>query len=152
MKCPLCGYEFDETELGCVAECPLSADCQMICCPHCGFQGIDPNRSMVVGWFQRLQQRLRGEKVPQAQHPTGEKLAAVPLSQFPKGRWARVAHLAATRDSRLQRLSALGIAPGSRVRLQQHHPAYVVQVGNLELALDAEIAGEIFVTAEGSKE
>ncbi len=148
MKCPLCGYEFDESELGCEAECPLSTDCQMVCCPHCGFQGIDPSSSAVVGWFQRLRKRLRGEESPEAQNPPGEKRAAVPLSQFPTGHWARVTHLASTRGSRLQRLSALGIAPGSRVRLQQHHPAYVVQVGNLELALDAEIAGEIFVTAE----
>lgn len=149
MICPLCGFEFDERSPGCQTHCPMGEGCQMVCCPHCGYQGIDANRSIIVGWAQRLWRRARGEtpaSTPVVAETDGD---AVPLSQFPKGRWAEVAFLSPAHASRLQRLSALGIAPGSHVRLQQQHPAYVVQVGSLELALDAEIAGEIFVTPVG---
>jgi Fe2+ transport system protein FeoA len=151
MKCPLCGFEFDETARSCQTHCPMGEGCQMVCCPNCGYQGIDTSRSAVVNWMRRAWQRLRGE-VQQTDHSPGVKMKseAMPLSHFPKGQWARVAYLAPTHTSRLQRLSALGIAPGSRVRLRQRHPAHVVQVGHLELALDAEIAGEIFVTPESN--
>jgi len=149
MKCPLCGFEFDETVRSCQTHCPMGEGCQMVCCPNCGYQGIDTSRSAVISWMRRAWQRLRGEdRKTDYAAKTEAGPDAVPLSRFPKGQWARVAYLAPTHASRLQRLSALGIAPGSRVRLRQRHPAHVVQVGHLELALDAEIAGEIFVMPE----
>jgi DtxR family Mn-dependent transcriptional regulator len=42
-------------------------------------------------------------------------------------------------------LAVYGLVPGSRVVLQQKRPAYVVRVGETELALEAAIACEILV-------
>jgi hypothetical protein len=37
MKCPLCGYEFDEAREACKA-CPMhTKSCSLKCCPRCGY-------------------------------------------------------------------------------------------------------------------
>jgi len=45
----------------------------------------------------------------------------------------------------LDRLAGLGIVPGSKMRLHQKKPSYVVQVGETTVALDDEIARGIYV-------
>lgn len=49
---------------------------------------------------------------------------------------------------RLRKLSAFGIFPGVEVNLIQRYPAYVVQVGYTQVAVDASIACEIFVSVD----
>ena len=68
-----------------------------------------------------------------------------PLTRLALGEEATVAFLHTKRHAYLQRLSALGVAPGARVRLRQTQPALVVQVGETELALDPQAGQEIFV-------
>jgi len=46
-------------------------------------------------------------------------------------------------------LSSLGVIPGTSVRLKQRHPSYVIQVGETTIALDADLARNIFVRASG---
>jgi DtxR family Mn-dependent transcriptional regulator len=46
------------------------------------------------------------------------------------------------------KLSSLGVLPGAIVELQQKVPAAVIRVGETTVALDGEIAAEIFVLAE----
>jgi len=45
----------------------------------------------------------------------------------------------------LDRLAGLGIVPGSKMRLHQKSPSYVVQVGETTVALDEAIAKGIYV-------
>ncbi|HEX7622509.1 MAG TPA: FeoA family protein [Anaeromyxobacteraceae bacterium] len=45
----------------------------------------------------------------------------------------------------MDRLAALGVIPGSEIRLRQRAPSYVIEVGETTIALDPEIAQEIFV-------
>jgi len=45
----------------------------------------------------------------------------------------------------LQRLSTLGLVPGAELVLRQTFPAYVVGLGETELALDSGLADEILV-------
>ena len=52
----------------------------------------------------------------------------------------------------MDRLAALGVIPGSEIRLHQRSPAFVIEVGETTIALDPEIAGEIFVKALGERE
>ena len=68
-----------------------------------------------------------------------------PLTRLALGEEATVAFLHTKRHAYLQRLSALGVAPGARVRLRQTQPALVVQIGETELALDSQAGQEIFV-------
>jgi DtxR family Mn-dependent transcriptional regulator len=47
----------------------------------------------------------------------------------------------------MDRLAALGVIPGSEIRLHQRSPAFVIEVGETTIAIDPEIAAEIFVKA-----
>ncbi|MBK8231656.1 MAG: ferrous iron transport protein A [Candidatus Eisenbacteria bacterium] len=44
-----------------------------------------------------------------------------------------------------ERLLAYGVAPGTHIRVHQRWPAYVIQVGETDLALDHDIAAGILV-------
>ncbi len=46
---------------------------------------------------------------------------------------------------RFQRLASLGVTPGTEIIVKQRHPSIVIQVGETEIAIDDEIAREIFV-------
>jgi len=69
----------------------------------------------------------------------------VPLARLALGEDATVAFIHTKRRAYLQHLSAVGLAPGRPLRLRQRQPALVVQVGETELALDAQAGEEIFV-------
>jgi Fe2+ transport system protein FeoA len=47
--------------------------------------------------------------------------------------------------SRHNALAVFGLVPGAEISVVQQRPACVVRVGETELALDTEIACEIFV-------
>ena len=71
--------------------------------------------------------------------------ALMPLERLPIGQAAVVVFIHTTRHTYLQRLSALGFAPGQTIRLRQTRPAIVLQIGETELALDDQAGREIFV-------
>jgi uncharacterized C2H2 Zn-finger protein len=37
LRCPLCGKEFVESEMKCTSGCLLSKNCNLLCCPNCGY-------------------------------------------------------------------------------------------------------------------
>ncbi|MBI4081816.1 MAG: ferrous iron transport protein A [Candidatus Lambdaproteobacteria bacterium] len=47
--------------------------------------------------------------------------------------------------ARMGQLSALGLVPGTTVRLRQRQPSVIVELGESTLALDSEVADDIFV-------
>ena len=53
--------------------------------------------------------------------------------------------LASRLHRRLDRLCALGVVPGARLRLHQRLPAFIVQLGGTDIALEPEVAADIFV-------
>ncbi|MBI2875525.1 MAG: metal-dependent transcriptional regulator [Candidatus Tectomicrobia bacterium] len=67
------------------------------------------------------------------------------LSDLPLGEEGRIVFITPKQRTRLDRLSALGLIPGSMVRLHQRQPSYVISIGETEMALDREIACEIYV-------
>jgi len=69
----------------------------------------------------------------------------VPLAHLAIGESGTVAFVHTTRHGYLQRLTALGMAPGRPIRLRQTHPTMVIQLGETELALDGEAGSEIYV-------
>jgi DtxR family Mn-dependent transcriptional regulator len=68
-----------------------------------------------------------------------------PLDELPVGRSARIVYIVPKDPARLVKLSDLGLLPGVTLRLQQKRPATVVAVGETTLALDRDIAAEIYV-------
>lgn len=67
------------------------------------------------------------------------------LPAFPLGATGRIVFIAPKFHDRMDRLAALGVIPGSTVRLHQRSPSYVIEVGETTIALDPEIAGEVYV-------
>ena len=67
------------------------------------------------------------------------------LPHFPIGETGRIVFIAPRFHDRMDKLAALGVVPGSEVRLHQRSPAYVLDIGETTVAIDPEIASEIFL-------
>ncbi len=53
VTCPMCGYRYDPKEHTGCASCPLNRGCQLVCCPNCGFETVDPERSVLARFARR---------------------------------------------------------------------------------------------------
>jgi DtxR family Mn-dependent transcriptional regulator len=73
------------------------------------------------------------------------KPIVVSCDQLRIGESVRVAYFSAREHSRLLKLSALGISPGMSLKLIQKWPAYVVQCEETEIALEPDVAKNIYV-------
>ncbi len=67
------------------------------------------------------------------------------LPHFELGATGRIVFIAPKFHDRMDRLAALGVIPGSEIRPHQRSPSYVIEVGETTIALDPEIAREIYV-------
>ena len=67
------------------------------------------------------------------------------LSEFEVGSKGRITFIVPTKPSRLSKLNSLGIAAGSIIRLLQRNPSYVIQIDETTVAIDPEIAKEIYI-------
>ena len=67
------------------------------------------------------------------------------LSDASLGTSVRIVFITPKSKKRLEKLSALGIVPGSRLRLLQRNPSYVIQIGQTTVAVDRDITDEIYV-------
>jgi DtxR family Mn-dependent transcriptional regulator len=78
------------------------------------------------------------------------KPLVIPLDELGLGEEGRIVFIAPKSHLRLDRLSSLGIVPGSVVRMHQKHPSHVLQIGETTLALDHDIVKDIYVKKTGS--
>jgi DtxR family Mn-dependent transcriptional regulator len=67
------------------------------------------------------------------------------VDRLDTGQSARIAYLSAANFPRLQKLSALGLAPGAVIKVLQKYPSFVVQCDETQIALEREIARDIYV-------
>jgi DtxR family Mn-dependent transcriptional regulator len=67
------------------------------------------------------------------------------LPSFELGAAGRIVFIAPRFHDRMDRLAALGVIPGSEIRLHQRSPSFVIEIGETTIALDPEIAREIYV-------
>jgi DtxR family Mn-dependent transcriptional regulator len=75
---------------------------------------------------------------------TGD-LGVVPLTELKPGDEGEIAYIQTEDDKKMQKLMAMGVLPGNRIRLSQTFPSYVFRVGYSEFAIDTNMAKEIFV-------
>lgn len=68
-----------------------------------------------------------------------------PLDQSRIGGQYRVVFIASRSHRRLDRLAAFGVVPGAVVRLHQRLPTFMIQIGGTDIALEGEVAADIFV-------
>lgn len=69
----------------------------------------------------------------------------VPLHHLKRGQTAHVVELISRNPARLDRLSAFGLMPGSVVTMEQTSPVLIFRIGETEVSIDREVAGEILV-------
>ena len=84
-----------------------------------------------------------GDCCRQARHEVAPIVAS--CDQLRIGESARIAYFSAREHSRLVKLHALGISPGVSLKLIQKWPACVVQCEETEIALEPEVAKNIYV-------
>lgn len=75
----------------------------------------------------------------------GVRAVVVPLGELELGKAARIVFMARRSSKRVDRLGSYGVVPGSVIRLRQKHPSYVIELEGTSLALDADVAREIYV-------
>lgn len=148
--CPMCGARFQPGEQGPCAQCPLNRNCRVLaCCPQCGYEVINPDGSRLARWLNRnfglLVQQFRSATA------ADEPFHGSTLAVAPQGQLARIQGFAPGFPSqRRAHLEAYGVDEGTVVRVVQHTPVIVLQVDNLELALERELADQILVEPSGS--
>ncbi len=72
-------------------------------------------------------------------------LGVVPLTELKPGEEGEIAYIQTEDDKKMQKLMAMGVLPGNRIRLSQIFPSYIFRVGYSEFAIDTNMAREIFV-------
>lgn len=132
-ECPLCGTDFDGAE--CHASCPMSRGCSMIRCPRCGYEFVESGRfaDMLRRWIRRGPEKV------------AEDRAVVPVTELKVGSSAPVAFIEPSSAARLNRLASYGIAAGSEVRLVARRPAVVLACGSSSIAIEDDVAREVYV-------
>src|SRR5262249_11360577 len=68
-----------------------------------------------------------------------------PVTRLAPGTAATVVRVGSAEATRAVRLSSLGLVPGARLLIVQRRPAVVLRVGETSIAVDEEVADEIFV-------
>ncbi len=69
----------------------------------------------------------------------------LPLTELEVGSQAKIVFIAPKSHATLDRLGSMGIIPGSTLRLHQKRPAFVIRIGETDLAIDEEVARQIYV-------
>ena len=72
-----------------------------------------------------------------------------PLSEMDIGQGGRIGYIHTHGEGSIQKLMAMGVLPGFDVSLIQRYPSFVFKVGQTQIAVDEEIASEIFVLVSG---
>jgi Fe2+ transport system protein FeoA len=144
ITCSMCGHVFEATTNTACRECPLQKGCQLVCCPACGFETVDPSQSRLARWAGRiLGNGVFVERRSVRQEPSsGTSLLDIPA-------WSRgrvVGFTANLSEERKAHLQSYGLTPGTLVRVVQHSPVTIIQVEQLELALEADLARQVQVT------
>jgi DtxR family Mn-dependent transcriptional regulator len=75
--------------------------------------------------------------------------AIVNLCDLSPGEQGRIVYIRPKNHARLHRLTAFGIVPGVTVKLHQTYPAFCLKFEETELAIDPDVAEDIFVSKIG---
>lgn len=147
--CPMCRSALDpEAQRRACEHCPLhrlSEGCaiQMVRCPYCGYHSLPTE--------------VRSSTDTPAEPPVGAERARRAstatatgrrLDQLTEASDAVVTGFNGLSEHAMRRLMAYGLVPGARFKLLQRRPAYILRVGQTELALEAEIAASVYADTE----
>lgn len=75
--------------------------------------------------------------------------AVMPLDRGKVGETYKVAYINTSSNSRMHKLVHFGVNPGAHITLHQSYPSFVIKSEDSQLALEEEIAREIYVWKNG---
>jgi len=145
INCIMCGYQYDpDLHLACQS-CPLHSGCNLVCCPSCGYQTVNPQRSILV----RLASYLPMLKPPsKSVRESGEGLT---LADVPPGSQAELIGFTDTFPAdRKAYLQAYGLVLNHQIQVVQHTPVTIIRLDNIELALESDLAKGIKVQSSSA--
>jgi Fe2+ transport system protein FeoA len=172
MSCPLCGHTFNPAEEPGCATCPLHSGCSLVCCPACGYKTVDAHQSWLARMASSLMPgaqfngdgRLsegRGRRFPRffrrrgrhrrwrhLMHDRNGAEAGWPLTllDVPPGCQAKIEGFAPDLSpARKSQLQAYGLVPGYWVEVLQHSPVTVIKIEHSEVAMENDLAGQVWV-------
>ena len=116
-------------------------------------RGVDENICVLLG-----HPRLcpHGRTIPEGKccreeiHQTPRIISK--LSDVVSGQEGDVAYLQTKDSKKIQRMISMGILPGTRIKMIQTFPTYVFQLGLSQVAVDKEIADEIYIRLINSRD
>jgi Fe2+ transport system protein FeoA len=82
---------------------------------------------------------------PNPQNSNPVTSGELPLSRLEQGYSAYISRIQTRDRNTLKKLLALGFLPGCEVRMRQNFPAYVVELGHSQYAIDRYVAEQILV-------
>lgn len=92
-----------------------------------------------------------GKGIPPGECCTEEKEAVQrivsPLSKLKKGKKGKICYILTENHKNLRKLLAMGVLPGMPIEVIQTYPSHVFQVRQTQIAVNADIADNIFVRA-----
>jgi DtxR family Mn-dependent transcriptional regulator len=113
---------------------------------HALFEGLDESICTLLGHPTFCP---HGKLIPQGEccrqlRASVERLIA-PLCDLEAGQGGHIAYVQMKNPQRLQKLMAMGVLPGVRIRLLRRYPSFVFEAGYSQFAVDEEIAADIYV-------
>ena len=70
------------------------------------------------------------------------------LIELDAGQRGRIVYLHGKNDKELQKLMAMGMLPGMHIQIIQKFPSYLLQIGQTQVAMDEEMAEDVYVRRE----
>lgn len=67
------------------------------------------------------------------------------IADLRKGVKGNIAYLRTKDNRKLQKLMALGLLPGISIEVRQKFPSYVLKIGHSQIAMDEEMAKDVYV-------
>ncbi len=119
---------------------------------HALFDGLDESICTLLGHPQFCP---HGKPIPpgnccrQMRATVGRLIS--PLSEVEPGKGGEVAYIQLGDASHLQKLMALGVLPGGKIRLLRNSPSYVFECGYSQFAVDEAIAADIYVRLQAQE-
>ena len=146
--CPLCGYGFDPAAHLACQTCPLHAGCHLVCCPACGHTTVDQGQSRLARWMSAVLDSMSAQRTDRRAAIEIASSACAPqraLADVALDRRARVVDVSGLPTAQRAQLHGYGIVPGRVLRVMQRTPVTVVQIEQIELAIETEIARAVRV-------
>jgi DtxR family Mn-dependent transcriptional regulator len=113
---------------------------------HALYKGVDESICTILGHPRVCP---HGAPIPKGRccRQAGWKAQKVvfPLSELVVGQKGKIAYIHSQEPQKLQKLMGMGVMPGMNVTLITRFPSFVFQLGQTQIAVDKDIAQDIYV-------